>query len=169
MRKILFSMGLLLLCASQARAALIVQSTVTPAGGGLFHYEFSVTNNTIDDVVFVSIDAVPGDLNIGASLVTPVGFLGSYDSGLGLVDFLEFTDLFAIGTTRSGFSFDSAFGPGAGRFDTFTALTSNLSALDGPIDTVVVVPGVPEPTTAALLALGVFGLAGSRTARRLRH
>jgi hypothetical protein len=94
---------------SVSNAVLIVEDTVTP-GVGVFHHEFTITNNTIDDVAVVSIlDAPIGDPFIAGSLIVPVGFMGSYDSGLGVIVFLGGTQLFAAGTTTGGFGFDSAF------------------------------------------------------------
>lgn len=150
-----FLSGLLLLGSASAGAGPILQSSVTPLGGSLFHYEFSVTNNTADDIVVVSIDAPTGDATIGATLVAPPGFMAGYDPGLGSIDFLEDTDLFSVGSTISGFAFDSTFGPLNGKFENFTALTLNGDTLSGNVETTVV-GSVPEPGSLALLALG-FG------------
>jgi hypothetical protein len=136
-------------------AALIVEATVSSIGGGAFHYDFSITNSGPEDVVLVTLNAPLGDPLIDPSLVFPAGFFASYDSGLGFVDFLEDTDLFGAGTTKSGFGFDSGSGP-SGFFDVFTALTTQGDTLIGQVQQNV----IPEPGTVALLALGlgVFGL-----------
>ncbi len=150
--------------ASAAHATLIVEATVTPIGG-LFHYDFSVTNNAAEDVVIVSItDAPVGDPFIDPSLVAPVGFLASYDSGLGFVDFLEDTDLFGVGTTKSGFMFDSASGPTATTFSTFEALTVQGNLLTGQIRTNV----IPEPGTITLLLVGMGAIVAFTVRKRKR-
>jgi hypothetical protein len=159
MKMILSVVSLLLFGGAPAWAVPIVQSNVTPIGGGLFHFEFSVTNDSIDDIVLVSIDAPPGDASIGATLLAPLGFLASYDSGLGIIDFLEGTDLFSVGTTITGFSFDSNMGPGNGAFDDFSGLTVDGDTFSGTVETTVV-SAVPEPSTAASVAVGAAVLIG---------
>jgi hypothetical protein len=154
------AVGLCILTApSVSSALLVVQDTVTP-GVGVFHHEFTITNNTVDDVAIVSIvDAPIGDPFIAGSLVVRAGFLGSYDSGLGFVDFLGDTQLFAVGTTTGGFEFDSAFAPTPGppsRFAAFEALTVNGDLITGDVQSTAV--QVPEPPPFLLLVLGVLSL-----------
>src|ERR1043165_6568316 len=70
-----------------------VHSDITPLGGGLYEYDFSILNTGPEDIVLVTItDAPLGDPLIAGSLVTPPGFLSSYDSGLGFVDFIANVD-----------------------------------------------------------------------------
>ena len=137
-------------------ATLMVNATVTPTGGGLFNYEYSITNNEVEDVSIVSITDAPfGDPNIDSTLLAPAGLMANYDPGLGIVDFLEDIDLFGIGTTKNGFTFTSAFGP-ASNFMTFEALTVNGNFISGQVQKDIrpdVV--VPEPGTIALLAFGL--------------
>jgi hypothetical protein len=128
---------------------LLVEPTVTSPGGGVFHYEFAITNNTLEDVAIVSlVDAPSGDPLIGGSLMTPTGFQASYDSPLGIVDFLADV-AFGIGTTESGFAFDSTAAPGSGFLRTFEALTVNGTFLTGRVQ------GIPEPGTLTLLVRGL--------------
>jgi len=144
---------------SVSNALLIVEDTVTP-GVGVFHHEFTITNNTIDDVAVVSIlDAPIGDPFITGSLIVPVGFMGSYDSGLGVIAFLGNTQLFAAGTTTGGFEFDSAFAPTpspSSLFTAFEALTVNGSFITGDVQSAVA--QVPEAPPLLLLVLGVLSL-----------
>lgn len=141
-----------------AHAVMIVEASVTP-GAGFFHYEFTITNTGPEDVVLVTlIDAPLDDPLIDPSLTVPAGFLGSYDPGLGFVDFLENVDLFAAGTSSGPFIFDSLVDPDANSFSRFEALTT----LGGLLTGCIAINGrclepepVPEPQTWALLALGL--------------
>jgi hypothetical protein len=138
----------------------MVEGTVSAAGGGLFHYEFTITNDTPDDVILVSlVDGPTNDLDLAASLVAPPEYFASYDPGLGIVDFLEATELFAAAGSVGGFAFDSSAGPESGFFTTFEAFT----ALGDPLGGDVVL--VPEPSTFVLLSAALAALA-TRTRRR---
>jgi hypothetical protein len=131
----------------------------TDLGGGIFQYELTVNNQGTEDVSIVSItDAPVGDLLITSSLTAPTGFVGSYDSGLGFIDFLEDTDLFAAGTTHGGFTFQSGFAPGA-YFTSFEALTSGGDPMVGGVTI------IPEPSGLMLFAIGLAGLIAWRGSR----
>lgn len=123
----------ILMVSGMGHAALNVSATVSPAGGGLFHYVFSIQNTGPDDVAIVSIGAPVNDAYIDPSLTAPSGFISSYDPLLGFMDFLEDTDLFAAGTLADGFAFDSASGPAGGFFKTFEALTVNGDKITGNV------------------------------------
>ncbi len=142
----------LLFFSTAAEAALTVEATVTPLAGS-FLYEFSVMNTGPDDVVLVSIvDAPLGDPLIDPTLTAPVGYLASYDDGLGIVDFLEDTGLFAVGTTTSGFGFESLSAPAPGVFRSFEAFEFDGDFLAGDVQTTI----IPEPSTL----VGVAGMCG---------
>jgi len=132
----------ILAVSGMAHAALNVSAVVSPAGGGLFHYVFTIQNTGPDDVAIVSVDAPVNDLYIDPSLSAPAGFIASYDPGLGFVDFLEDTDLFAAGTIVDGFAFDSSSGPADGSFQTFEALTVNGDKITGNVTLVSDEPAV---------------------------
>ena len=150
---------------STVHATLIVNVIVTPINGGLFNYDFSIINNETEDISIVSItDAPLGDPIIDTTLVAPAGFITNYDPGLGVVDFLEDTELFGIGTTENGFTFASASGP-ANNFMAFEALTVNGSFISGQVQKDIRPDAVvPEPGTMILLAcgLGCLGLIRKR-------
>jgi hypothetical protein len=152
-------------------AGLSLTGTVTPQIGS-FLYELQIANAGPDDYALVSIvDAPPSDPLIGPSLTTPAGFLGSYDAGLGFVDFIEFTDFFAAGTSIGGFSFESLAGP-IGAFSAFEALTTLGEVASGDITwDVQPGPSVPEPRGGLIpiLALGFGWIAASRVVRRSKQ
>lgn len=167
--RFLVLLGLLLLADRVALGSLVVSANVTPLSGS-YRYEFTITNTLLtspdDDVVVISIvDAPMGDPLIGPSLETPPGFLALYDSGLGIVDFLEDTSNFAAGTTTSGFRFESLAAPGSGFFSTFEAFTVGGDFLTGNVQTQV----VPEPGSCLVfgLVLGI-GVLGQRMRRARR-
>lgn len=164
-RSFLGALGLAILASlasGPAHASLIVQVLVTPAGGA-FAYEVTVDNQLADDVVLVAlVDAPAADALLSASLTAPVGYLATYDSGLGIVSFLEGTALFPTGVAVGGFSFTSAAAPGPGVFESFEALTSLGVPVTGDLQMTL----VPEP--AGLLPLGIGILALGRSRRRSR-
>ena len=145
-----------------SHAGLFLNGTVTSLTGS-YRYDVSVQNTGPEDYVIVSIpDAPLADPLIDPSLAGPAGFLTAYDDGLGFVDFLENTDLFAAGSVSGPFSFESLAGPGQA-FSTFEALTTVGSSTAGPIQWVV----VPEPAAATVaVALGL--LSGALIWRRRR-
>jgi len=120
------------------------QVVVTPAissAAGITTFDYSITNNTLTDLVIVSISvpAIPGAV---FDLAAPVGFLTSFDSGVGIVDFIADTESFGAGATQSGFLFSSRFpaGPAA-----FTALDAAGTEITGSTVSAV----VPEPGAIA--------------------
>ena len=148
---LLVLVGLLMLSATAANAAITVNSTVTPLGGS-FRYEFSITNSNVvspdEDVPIVSItDAPLADALISATLTAPAGFNALYDPGLGIVDFVEGTSNFGVGTTTPGFSFESLTAPGPGVFSSFQALTVAGALSSGNVQQMVVQsPSTVTPT-----------------------
>jgi len=146
-----------------AMASVVVDATVTPVGGGVFHYEISVTNTEIAELALVSIvDAPLSDPLIDPSLEAPIGFLANYDGGLGIIDLLADSGTFASGSTITGFSFDSLSSPQSS-FAHFEALTVLGDSVVGDVN---FLSAVPEPTTLALLGLGLAGLATSSRRRK---
>ncbi|HEX9581259.1 MAG TPA: hypothetical protein VF970_09175 [Gemmatimonadales bacterium] len=148
--------------AATATADLAVVLVPTPLGGGVFQYDVSVSNTGPQDVVIVTLaDAPISDPLIEPSLIAPPGFVASYDSGLGFIDFLESTDLFAVGTTHGGFAFQSSASPPT-HFTSFAALDLDGGFISGAITV------VPEPVGAVLALSGLAVLAMVR-GRRLRE
>jgi hypothetical protein len=146
--------------AASAHADVFIDAIVTPLGSS-FRYEFSISNNEAEDLALVSIVDVPlGDALIGTSLITPTGFLSSYDGGLGIVDFLSDAELFAAGLTLGGFSFESLTGPGA-FFTKFEALSLGGTSFAGAVRSTV----VPD-AGSTLAALGLAACALTPLIRR---
>ena len=131
--------------AQTATAAFVVNLMPTALGGGLFQYNVSVTNTDADDYVRVSL--LNGPLNDTFIVPNaPFGFMASYDSGLGIIDLLEDTDLFAAGSTKGLFSFQSTGAPGFS-FTNFEAQKINGDLFTGAT-------AVPEPNRGVLCMAG---------------
>jgi hypothetical protein len=146
--------------AATASADLAVVLVPTPLGGGVFQYDVSVSNTGPQDVVIVTLaDAPMGDGLIDPSLTAPGGFGALYDPDLGLIDFFEDTELFAVGTTHGGFAFQSSASPPT-HFTSFAALDLDGGFISGAITV------VPEPVGAVLALSGLAVLAAVRRCRR---
>ncbi len=141
---------------SLVHAQVSLEATVTSLGGS-FRYDISVDNSTNEDLAIVSLVSAPlFDPLIDPSLVTPPGFRGSYDGGLGFVDFLADTDIFARGTTISGFRFESLEGPGT-YFSHFDALGIQGTSFSGQVR-ILRAHGVPDAGSTWLMASLAFSL-----------
>jgi len=134
-----------------AQAASLTVTPTTTARGDLFHYDYTISNNTDTDFSLVTIDVAAQPSAI-QNLVTPNGFLSNFDAGLGLLDFGgEYSPGFTAGATFSGFAFDSPFQPEA---SSFTAL--RLDANENPVTLAgqtLAPTAVPEPSSLVGLAL----------------
>ncbi|HAB16461.1 MAG TPA: hypothetical protein PLX89_19065 [Verrucomicrobiota bacterium] len=142
------------------RAQILVNGIATPVGSGVFHYEFSVNNTGADDYVVVSlVDAPLGDPLIDPSLVSPLGFVSSYDLGLGFVDFIGDTDSFTPGTHISGFSFDSRAKPSTA-FREFEALSALGELVSGRVNYATVPETIPAGWLLAVSVVGAVAVRG---------
>ena len=151
----------LLSLASIAQAQIPTVSAAVTLSGGLYHYNYTFTNNSLNDLFDISIHVPTGPGAI-LNLSAPTGFVAAYDSGLGLVDFLEDSSTFATGVPVSGFLFDSKVQPGLGTIDALT-LDSNGNIVTTSFRGVT---ATPEPGSIALF--GAFITAGAFAIRKAR-
>jgi hypothetical protein len=157
--------------ARPASAFPIVDLLLTPQGGGVFRYDLTIDNPGPEDLVIVSItDAPLNDPLIAPTLTAPAGFLASYDPGLGFIDAIEATSLFAAGSLVTGFSFESAADPGV-FFTAFEAYSDLGDHFAGTINrTGGNPPGVPDSaSTGVLLGFGLLGLFAIRRSSAPRN
>ena len=150
-----------LVALTTARAQLSIQSTVAPSGG-MFHYNYKVSNFTDQDVAIVTLSGLFSSNLTVQNLTAPSGFVTSFDTNLGLLSFIEDTQTFSAGGVFGFFQFDSPFAPGTG---SYSALDITGTSLDG----ITIVPvaatssAVPEPSTYALFgAVALTGLVFKR-------
>ncbi len=150
---ILFSAG-----AAYAQVQVTVAPTVT-VNGGLYNYSYTVTNFTATELALVNLNNLPLVPGALFDFSAPAGFqFGSipYDSTVGIETFLPDSSanpgMFASGSTISGFSFSSAFGPGAVSFDTQDINGAN------PVNGMTIGPNAAVPEASTLVSLGA-GLA----------
>ncbi|MCI0538382.1 MAG: hypothetical protein L0Z50_24505 [Verrucomicrobiales bacterium] len=153
----------LCLVAQTVSAQLDIDLTATPLIGK-FQYDFSIFNNGPEDVVIVNINDAPNDPLIDATLTAPAGFQADYDAGVLIVSFLGDSDLFAVGNTYDGFSFQSLAAPGA-NFGTYDALTVSGNFLAGDVDLVSAVPESGNTFLTASLGLLALALVQKRLSR----
>jgi len=127
---------------------ITVTSTVTPLGP-LFQYNYTITNNSGDDLEVLDIAVTPGIAITG--LTAAAGFTDAYDPILGLVSFLENTSTFGP-TPISGFIFDSSLAPRPTTFNG-TLLDANFNIVN--LGGTTTGPVAPEPGYLPLLIVGV--------------
>lgn len=150
-----------ILCLARTAQSQVSVSDLVTQSGGLYHYDYTVTNHTDQDVLFIDI-AVPPDPSAVQNPTAPAGYGLSFDSGLGLVSLLEDTDplsnpQFFGNNPVSGFEYDSPFAPTPSAFTAYTLdRNGNLVTLNGTV--------VPEP--GGLLVYAVCAVTGAWLLRR---
>ena len=146
---------------AQALQSVLVPSTVTGNGTTGYTYNYSVMDATTMELAIVT---VPTATNSAlTNLIAPTGFEITYDSGNGLVSFAEDNDqtttqTFAAGSTVAGFSFTSLNAPGTVTFDALDVSANDYTG--------TTTSAVPEPTSTALLLVGVTLVGGFLIRRR---
>ena len=139
----------ILLAAGSARAQVFVTSTATFTGSA-FHYAYTVTNVSPDDLFVVNLNGLPAVQGALFNFSAPDGFTmtSPYDYNVGIESF-EANSSFTSGSTTSGFSFDSTFAPSTVAFDTVSgAATPYTGTTLGPA-------GAPVPEASTLVSLGM--------------
>ena len=150
-RSLIFS---LISCTAAFAGTITAVPTLT-MNGALFHYNYTITNTTGNELTVLDIAVSKGASTI-QNLAVPAGFSKAFDSVLGLVSFLENSSTFGS-VPISGFVFDSPIAPGATSFNG-TLLDSNFNVvtLGGPTTG----PAVPEPGNfpilSAIFCIAVF-------------
>ncbi|MGI4788643.1 MAG: PEP-CTERM sorting domain-containing protein [Janthinobacterium lividum] len=140
---ILFSAG-----AARAQFQVVVAPTTT-FNGSLYHYSYSVTNFTPDDLYVINLNGLPLVPGALTDFSAPDGYeiTNPYDSGVGIESFLA-DNTFASGSVVSGFSFDSLYAPAPIMFDTVSSGTASYTGMTiGPA-------GAPVPEASTLISLG---------------
>lgn len=143
----------LLILPCVVRAQVTAVPTVTMLNADTFHYDYTITNGTLDDLLVVSISVLPGADKVFNITAPSTDFVASYDFNAGFVNFQDNTPTgaFGNGTSLSGFTYDSFIAPQASTFDAF-----RLDLVNGGIiqTTDATVAAVPEPGSLALLCAG---------------
>lgn len=171
----LFAAAILGSLCSQAHAGY-VDFAATALGGNLWRYDYTV-NNTGPSIAFDEL-TVYFDPSSYASLSGPSAASGwdaiaiQPDSGIpadGYYDALSLGGLVANGASVSGFSVSFEFlesgVPGAQRFEFLNSSDFSV-VLSGSTSPAAPVNQVPEPSSTALVLLGLVGIA---SIRRLQH
>lgn len=162
--RILMIFTLLALAAALAHANTITTvdgeisvTAVVTLSGSLYTYDYTVADAT-GLLAVLDIAVTPG-ISI-TNIQAPGGasaFETAYDSGLGLVSFLENNAVFTD-APEAGFTFESPVAPGASSFDvTLFDGTTGSGSVEGPL-----VSSVPEPGSWMLCALAGAVLLSSR-------
>ena len=138
-------------------ASVDVALAITPSGS-TFQYSATVQNNTAIDLAIVSLtDAPPNDPLIAGSLSRPPGYLGLYDAGLGIIDFVEDTLTFPAGLSVGPFTFESAADP-ANFFNTFTSIDIEGNIFDGLLTVTGRTPPTTTPDGGSTVVLSLLGV-----------
>ena len=149
------TLGFVLAALSSEANQVTLDAVVTRLPDGI-RYDLTVNNSTLEDLVLLSLlDGPLGDDRIGLTLSVPAGFLGSYDSGLGIVDFLGDSEVFGAGTVLTGFRFETSPTSVLG-FGSFEALSVQGTIHRGAVNITAVPESGPGLATLVLLG-GIFG------------
>lgn len=159
----LYSAVLLMLGSSLGSAATVTVSATVTTSGDLYKYAYSIANYTPDDSFLIDIP-VPKYSDAVVDLTAPAGFESAFDSGLGLVSFVENTSMFGP-TPTTGFSFESPDAPGSVKFDAtlLSSSTGSLYTIAGPTTAPVPEPNQVLPVVLLAAVCVLFGTRASST------
>ncbi|MDP0491920.1 MAG: PEP-CTERM sorting domain-containing protein [Verrucomicrobiota bacterium JB023] len=149
----------LLAAGTVSASTVLVNIDYLTLGDGSFQYDVTVVNDCPDDLINVNFpDAPVNDFLLPSTAMSPVGFTIDYDPGFGTLDLNAEASNFVAGSSVSGFSFQTEADPSF--FASFQGFTDTFGEFSGTST----VNLIPEPTSAALVALG--GLALLRRRRK---
>jgi hypothetical protein len=157
----ILALSLLMLLAAPARrasAAPILDVQVTDLSGGMFQYDYTLTNPVASDELIYDFGLFfTGDpLNV----IGPSGW--DIIAGSGFINWLSMepfvTDILP-GSSLGGFSFRSTYGPGNIEFEATTGDLATGFPVNLPTRAVTTgpAPAVPEPSAILMLATGAAG------------
>ena len=148
-----------------SQAAVTVNSSFSlDTNTNLFTYSYTVENLGPSELGLVSIPTSAA-ANI-SNVVTPEGFILTFDPFLGFINLFEDSDLFteqsfAVGTTTPAFQFTSVLAPGTATYTAFdTAGDEFTGAAISPI---------PEPSTLLFTGVALFAASARRNRQTMTN
>lgn len=141
-----------------AGMAALVYPSVTPEGGN-FAYEYTVQNDTADEIIGfrLIIPIVPLDVRAPLSWFFILGDAG----GMTTVEWFAEDVGILPSETLSGFGITSSPGPGLVAFAAITTTFTDSGTTTGPTEIQPIQP-IPEPGTFALLSGGLIAAGAFR-------
>lgn len=167
------------IAATSSAQAAYIQYTVNPLGGDLWKYDYTVVNDSpaqaFDEFTIYFDSSLYDTLSIEGAASGWDPIVGQADLGIpadGFYDALRLDGLMPVETLEDGFSvsfrFLSSGTPGAQPFDLlnssdFSLVSSGMTVLDGDGN----INPVPEPSTYALLIVGLLALGAAQMRRNM--
>ena len=163
-RPLLFATSLLFAAASQAQSVQYVESSLD---GTTWEYDYTISNTSptlvFDEVTIYFDVGTSSSLSLAASPANWSPLVIQPDSGIpadGYLDVVSPTGPIANGASVSGFSVDFSYlragAPSPQSFELYNS--SDFSLVYSGTTTSESVSAIPEPTTRAMLCLGLFAL-----------
>jgi hypothetical protein len=155
-------------CTARADFITLLSAIVSDQGGGLYRYEYTLTNDASSTLSAVEFTLQVSAIATLTDVTGPTGWEITYTDGDPLVDFASpAADSDIVPGGAGIFSFSSPLGPSPGGYsilglnETTIELGLNRGTVDSPIAS-----ALPEPSPLFLLGTGVLGLIGYVWRRR---